>query len=134
MVSRYWLVGRRRGGRRAGETAGVYVDRYRPRELAVVLVTLALALADTWLTVRFVARGGDEANPLLAWTFAGGGSAWFVSIKALVTVVGLWFLLLHVRFRRVCWLLGAALWVYLGVLVLHGVAAWLQATPADAPI
>ena len=41
---------RRRGGRRTGETTRIYVDRYAPRELSLVVGVLALALVVPLLT------------------------------------------------------------------------------------
>lgn len=65
MLSRWSLGGgRRRGGRRAGEEIGAFVDLYSLRVLVVLGLLLALNLLDAHFTLLFLARGGAEGNPL----------------------------------------------------------------------
>ncbi len=99
MLSRYWLRGRRRGGRRQGETSGIYVDRYARTEVAVVLTILALAVADVVLTGMHLHAGGAEVNPWLDALLARFGLAAMAAAKLAVTGGALFVLLLHVRWR-----------------------------------
>ncbi|HLU38054.1 MAG TPA: DUF5658 family protein [Planctomycetota bacterium] len=66
MLSRYaWHGGRRRAGRRAGETTNIYVDQHGPALLAVVVALTALNFLDAYFTVLFLSYGGQELNPLV---------------------------------------------------------------------
>lgn len=118
LLSRYWLVGRRRGGRRAEESRDLYVDRYAPGEWGLAAAILALSCADLWLTLRHLARGGSEANPLMAWLLELGVGA-FGFVKIATTAAGLLILLLHVRFRWVRGLLTFAAGLYAALMVWH---------------
>lgn len=118
LLSRYWLVGRRRGGRREEESRNLYVDRYAPAEWGLAAAILALSCADLWLTLRHLARGGSEANPLMAWLLEFGAGT-FAFVKIATTVAGLFILLLHVRFRRVRGLLTFAAGLYAALMVWH---------------
>ena len=73
MVSRYWLHGRRRGGRRDGERQGIYVDRYTRLESVLIGWIAGAAVADLALTLLHLSQGGEEANPLMAWFLHVGG-------------------------------------------------------------
>jgi len=119
MISRYWLHGRRRGGRREGEVRGIYVDRYTRTEGALILWVMVAALADLGLTLLHLAAGGEEANPVMAWFLETGGALGFASAKLLMTAGAALFLLWHVRFRGT----QVALWglaaLYAGVMVYH---------------
>ena len=126
-LSRYWLRGRRRGGRRAGEIADVYVDRYRPAEWALVLGLLALALVDWAWTLAHLARGVEEANPLLALAVQRGGVVGFSLVKLAATFAPIAVLALHLRFRVARALLPVALAVYGSVLAVHVVAQLVAA-------
>jgi hypothetical protein len=96
ILSRYWLVGRRRGSGDPDE----YVDRYRPSEWALVLSVLVLSAADLVLTLWYLEMGGEEANPVMALALRGGYLT-FTIVKMGMTLLGLTFVLLHIRFRRV---------------------------------
>jgi len=127
-LSRFWLFGRRRGGRRGDENANVYVDRYDQSELLLVAGVLVLSLLDMVFTLVHLDAGGSEANPIMAWTLAWGGTLGFKLVKVGTTLLGLLVLLIHVRFRRVKNLLTFAFLVYAGVLVFHFYLAHLRAT------
>lgn len=116
--SRYWLRGRRRDGRRDGERTNIYVDRYTKWEWTLVLSVLLLSLADLLFTIRHVALGGEEANPVMAWAMQWGDLV-FSLIKLGITAAGLLVLLLHARFRRVRTLLNVALVLYAALLGYH---------------
>ncbi|MGH7162548.1 MAG: DUF5658 family protein [Planctomycetota bacterium] len=117
-ISRYWLRGRRRGGRRTGERRDLYIDRYRAADWALVLTILVLSVCDLVFTLYHLATGGEEANPVMAWVLRGGERA-FASVKLGTTVLGLAVLLVHARFRRVRALLVVAALLYAAVLVYH---------------
>jgi hypothetical protein len=118
LLSRYWLVGRRRGARRAEESDNLYVDRYTPGEWGLVAAILALSCADLEFTLRHLGRGGSEANPLMAWLL-GFGADTFGLVKIATTLAGLFLLLLHVRFRHVRALLTFTAGLYAALMVWH---------------
>ena len=117
-LSRYWLIGRRRGGRRTGEDIDIYVDRYTSYELLMVLALFVLAIADLILTLVHLSHGGAEANPIMALAYKGGDMV-FGTIKMGVTTVCLLLLLIHIRFRRIPYLLAFAFVLYAGVFIYH---------------
>ncbi|MEM8710256.1 MAG: DUF5658 family protein [Planctomycetota bacterium] len=125
MLSRYWLRGRRRqAGRRAGDVAHVYVDRYTRAETLLITWLLISSAADLALTLLHLSQGGTEANPIMDWFLVRGGTAAFVAAKLGLTAIPGLFLLLHVRFRgtRIALVgLGA---MYGVLLAYHAVAAW----------
>lgn len=100
LLSRFWLRGQRRGGRRRDEARSIYVDRYEPREWVLILGIVVLSIADLVLTLLYVQAGGEEANPVMAWALSHGPDV-FALIKLGVTVVGVLVLLLHIRYPRV---------------------------------
>jgi hypothetical protein len=122
MLSRYWLGGRRLGGRRGEEKGSIYVDRYTREEVALVAWIGVTAVLDLLLTLRHLAVGGEEANPVMRLALEGGGPGLFAAIKLLMTFSAALFLLLHVRFRGT----RAALWglalLYGAVMLYHAVA------------
>ena len=123
MFSRYWLTGRRRGGRRDGERTGIYVDRYTAAEWTQALGLLAFSIADMILTLIYIEQGGEEANPIMAAALAMGTPV-FVVAKVGLTALGSLFLLTHIRFVWV----RRALWMLLGLyLALLGYHVWLRA-------
>jgi hypothetical protein len=109
MLSRYLLTGRRRGGRRASETEHIYVDRPGPWVVAGFLSLVLLSAADAWFTLNALAKGAEEANPVMRAALSLGNTG-FVIVKTLVTVVCGAFLALHKTWRlgRLC------LWFALG--------------------
>ena len=117
-LSRHWLIGRRSGGRRAGEVVDIYVDRYTTSEWLIVLGVFFLSFADLVLTLAYLANGGAEANPIMAFAYR-GGSVVFSAIKMGVTFSCLLLLLIHIRFRRIPHLLAFAFLIYAGVFVYH---------------
>jgi len=119
MLSRYWLRGRRRAGRRDGEVRNVYVDRCSRGEAALVVALLVLALVDGAWTLAHLGRGVSEANPLMAWAWSTGGSAGFAALKVGVTVSAVLFLLLHARFRLTRALLPVAIAGYAALMGVH---------------
>jgi len=129
IVSRFWLIGQRRRGRRAEERDNIYVDRYKLSDWVLVGGILVLSLLDMVFTLIHLQAGGTEANPVMAWTLAWGGHDGFKAVKIATTVVGLLVLLVHVRFRRVRALLTVAFLVYAAVFVFHIYLSWLRMAP-----
>ncbi len=94
-VSRFWLRGQRMGPRRAEERAGeYYVDRYSARTLLLVLIIIALSIADAFLTLYLIGHGAAEVNPVMAH-FLDYGPAAFLAAKYLLTVSAILLLLIH---------------------------------------
>ena len=119
MLSRYLRRGRRLGARRGEEAVNIYVDRYHFAEWAPILALFAMATMDWLWTLRHLSRGIEEANPILAWTLAAGGTAAFSITKVSISVLGCGFLLLHARFRYTRVLLPVALAAYAYVMAIH---------------
>ena len=128
LVSAYWLTGRRRGGRRAGELTNVYVDRCAGFEVTLVLTLIGLAVIDWAWTLVHLRYGVEEANPILRVVLESGGVWAFSAVKLGITWVAGAFLLRHVRFRVTRWLLPPAIAVYATLLLVH--AATSLATSA----
>ena len=118
MLSRWFLRGRRRGGRRAGEVDHVYVDRLGGWMLAAFLIVIGLSLIDAGFTLYLLKRGATEANPVMRAALHLGDRA-FVLIKTLVTVGAAGFLVLHKNWPlgRLC--LALALLGYAALTLYH---------------
>jgi len=126
VLSRHWLIGRRREGRRTGERSNIYVDRYSAWDWTLVIGVLTLSLLDMVFTLVHLNAGGTEANPVMAWALEWGGHGGFKAVKIATTIVGLAVLLVHVRFRRVRALLTVAFLVYAGVFCFHIYLTWIR--------
>lgn len=119
MISTYTLFGgSRTAGRRACESANIYVDRF-PFGMSLLLVGIFfLNVLDAVLTLLHLQRGGEEANPFMAMALSFGPQAFFF-IKCGVTAAALLFLLMHVRFHYVRKVLGTVFGVYCCVFCYH---------------
>ena len=108
---------RRARGRRAVDRKG-YVDRYSKQDVALLLAIFLLNVADAFLTMIWLHRGGREANPVMDYFLAIGPAA-FLTQKILV--VGCWLILLlvHKNFRFAKIGLYASLAVYSLLLIVH---------------
>ncbi len=108
---------RRARGRRAADRKG-YVDRYSKQDVALLLAIFLLNVADAFLTMIWLHRGGREANPVMDYFLALGPAA-FLAQKILV--VGFWLILLlvHKNFRFAKVGLYASLAVYSLLLIIH---------------
>ena len=111
MLSRYLFIGRRRSGRRGGETEKTYVDRPGVWVVVAFALVTVLSVADAFLTLDDLSKGAKEANPVMRAALS-LGTGTFVILKTCVTVVGAAFLCLHKNWPlgRVC--LGLALLAY----------------------
>ena len=121
MFSRYWLRGRRRGGRRQGEIERVYVDVYTRSELALVLGLLFLSVVDLVLTEQHLSVGGAEANPVMAFVLQAGGARGFALVKVALTLPAAVVLLVHQRFRLARRAMVVLFAVYACLMVWHAV-------------
>ena len=119
IFSRFALSGRRRGGRRDGETRNIYVDRYSSEEWLLASGVLVLSFADLVFTLVHLSVGGKEANPVMDWFLQIGGTHAFTIAKTAFTLLGVSVLLLHVRFDRVKVLMRLAFALYLALFVFH---------------
>jgi hypothetical protein len=114
---------RRARGRRASDQIG-YVDRYSKRDVGLLFAIFLLNIADAFMTMLWLHRGGQEANPVMAF-FLDIGPFAFLAQKCLV--VGFWLILLlvHKNFRFAKIGLYASLAVYALLLVIHfGIVAF----------
>jgi hypothetical protein len=132
LLSRFSLGrGGRVGGRRRGERDNVYVDRYDPRDLKMVVAILVLNILDAWLTLVYIGYGGTEANPV-ARTLLEWGTGWFVGAKSLLVTGCLLFLAVHKTFRGVRPALRVLCAFYGGLLIYHLVLQARAIIPALA--
>jgi hypothetical protein len=90
--------GRRRSGRRQGESRRAYVDTFSASDVALLLGIFLLNIFDALFTLLWLQRGGEEANPLMAYLLDMGEGA-FVFQKCIVVGVWLIVLLVHKNFR-----------------------------------
>jgi hypothetical protein len=98
MVSRYTFFGGRRvAGRRQGEKENVYVDVYKPRLVALLLLFFSLTVIDSVSTLIYLGKGGRELNPVAQWMIDQGGT-FFVMAKGVVSGLCLLFVMLHKNF------------------------------------
>lgn len=122
-LSRYWLRGRRRRGRRAEDARHPYVDRYAWTDVLLVAAIIVLCLADTLLTLEVLEYGAIEANPLMDLLIR-QGTGTFGAIKLGVTVLGMLFLLTHIRVRRVRAATLGVLALYSALMLWHLWVSW----------
>lgn len=119
-LSRFTMFGRRIRGRRRGEAQNVYVDRYTKHEWTLALGILFMSLTDLVLTLQYLDRGGEEANPIMRWALEGGQDS-FTTWKIALTLAGAVFLLVHARFRKVRTALQMLFGMYVILLGYHAV-------------
>jgi hypothetical protein len=97
-LSSFFGRGRRRTGRREGETDRTYVDTFTPREVALLLLIFILNIFDAFFTLLWLQRGGAEANPFMAFLLEIGEGA-FLLQKCIVVGIWLIVLMIHKNFR-----------------------------------
>jgi hypothetical protein len=103
------LSPRRRFGRRASDDE-LPVDFYEPRLLIPVAAMLLLSIADGFLTIRLMAGGAEETNPLLAFVL-NEHPRLFAAVKMLLTGLGVVVLVALAR-ARVFKLVRVSLFLY----------------------
>lgn len=117
MLSRYtFFGGRRRGARRDGEAANIYVDVYSPQLVALLLVFFGLTVIDSVSTLVYLGKGGRELNPIAQWMID-QGSLFFVMFKGVLSGLCLLFVMLHKNFKpaRTAMAIGFTFYFLLGV-------------------
>jgi len=94
------------------------VDRYTKRDVVLLLSVFLLNVGDAFFTMRWLERGGKEANPVMDF-FLDIGPGAFLAQKCLV--VGFWLLILvvHKNFRFARIGLYATLGVYALLMIVH---------------
>lgn len=122
-ISRFWLRGRRRGGRRADDARAPYVDRYKTGDVLLALGIVVLCTADYLLTMELLPLGAVEANPVMDF-FIRQGSGAFGAAKLGVTLFGMLFLLMHIRVRRVRAAMLVVLVLYVALMFWHLWVSW----------
>ena len=119
MLSRYTLVGRRRGNRRATDPQSNYfVDFARGSNLVALILVLLLILADTVSTLHIVNRGGGEANPLMRWMLE-LSPFWFAFVKTASALAAFLLLGVHVKWSIGRRLTALLLLAYGALIVWH---------------
>ncbi len=112
------LGGRRRKGRRVGETSGVFVDLHGLMLFTVALAIVALNVLDAWFTILLLSYGGQEMNPVVAVVLTWGIGP-FIACKSVGIGVCLAFLTLTKNFPISKIGMGAVLLGYLSLLIWH---------------
>jgi hypothetical protein len=119
MISRYtFFGGRRRAGRRDGESENIYVDVYSPRLVLLLLFFFALTVVDSVSTLIYLGKGGEELNPVAQWMID-QGSIYFVLVKGVLSGLCLLFVMLHKTFRPARYALGVGLAFYTALGAYH---------------
>ena len=123
-----WITPLRREGGRRDSDRFWYVDRYTRRDVVLLLTIFILNVGDAYFTMRWLDRGGREANPFMDFFLDIGPTA-FLLQKCLV--VGFWLLLLlvHKNFRFARLGLYASLAVYFVLMVVHFAIVLLGVEP-----
>ena len=114
------LHGRRAGFRRAAEGYRAYVDQPSRRSILLVLFILLSSILDAFLTLRYLGKGGSEANPAMAFVLQQGPSL-FLHVKMSLTGLGAWLLAAHEHFPLAFRGLHAMAIAYGILLVVHAV-------------
>jgi len=84
-VTRSSLFGTRKHIRRVEDRQRYfYVDRYSVRAVVTVVATIVLSLTDAVLTLKLVATGAEETNPVMDF-FLQRGAVPFLVVKYLLT-------------------------------------------------
>jgi|SRR6188768_330091 hypothetical protein len=91
------LSPRRRTGRRASDHE-LPVDFHDRRLLVPVIAVMLLSITDAFLTVKLMANGAYETNPLLAFVLSGHPRL-FASVKMVLTGLGVTLLVVLARAR-----------------------------------
>ena len=113
---------RRARGRRASDQTG-YVDRYSKWDVALLFAIFMLNIADAYMTMLWLHRGGREANPIMDFFLDIGPGAFLIQ-KCVIVGVWLVVLLVHKNFRfaRIGLYLSLAMYTVL-MLVHFGIIA-----------
>jgi len=121
---------RRARGRRTSDQAG-YVDRYSRRDVALILTVFVMNVGDAFFTMLWVARGGEEANPVMDFFIEIGPGAFLIQ-KCIVVGAWLVVLLVHKNFRFARIGLYGSLVVYAVLMLVHFGIIALGIEPPDS--
>lgn len=116
---------RRRSNRRDNEYEGL-LDWHEPHLLFLAIMILLLSVADAFLTVTLIARGAEEANPVMAYLLEQAPRL-FAFVKMAFTGTGLivFVALARARVFRVIRISNIIHWCMLGYVLLILYEAWL---------
>ena len=109
--------------RRAGAGHQASGEGRARRTVGLTLFVCVASLLDARLTLDHLARGGEEANPVLALALT-HGTALFLSLKIGLTGAGVWILTAHQRLPLAARGLQGLALGYGTVLVYHLVLCW----------
>ena len=119
MFSRYAFVnGRREAGRRRGETANIFVDRYGQLTFLLASAILLLNALDAFFTLLFLGLGGQELNPV-AQGLLDMGPMVFLGVKTFGIGLCTLYLVMVRKFRGVGWGFAAVLGIYVLLICWH---------------
>jgi hypothetical protein len=119
MFSRFTLFGgRRKGGRRGGETNAIYVDQLGLKAGVILVLIFVFHCLDAGFTLFHLTRGGKELNPFMGFLIGISPSA-FLGVKLGLAAVGLSFLGLHKNFPHVRKGIVFLFLLYAGVVLYH---------------
>ena len=93
-----FLKSRRRRARRDGERRGVFVDWHHPWLFFLGVGIMLMSVVDAFLTLRLLGFGAIEANPVMRLAM-GVDTAWFVTLKVLMTAFAVFVLVYASRYR-----------------------------------
>jgi Domain of unknown function (DUF5658) len=119
------ITPRRRGNRR-GHEAESLVDWHEPHLLFLAIMILLLSVTDAFLTLTLIARGAEEANPVMDFLL-GETPRLFAFVKMSLTGAGIVVLVALGRARvfRVVRISNIMHWCMLGYVLLIAYEAWL---------
>lgn len=119
-LSRHSHSGSRRHARRTDDhtSGGYYIDWYEPQLLLTILGILLLCLADSYMTIKIIASGGEELNIVMDLLISESIFVFIIG-KYLMTSGSLIFLVAHRNFKvfhhkfTVAHILSALLMLYI---------------------
>lgn len=117
MLSRYsFRGGRRRSGRRVGESEGQFIDVYNPSIVYLLIFFFFLTVLDSVSTLVYLGKGGRELNPVAQWMID-QGPTFFIVTKGVLSAACLMFVMLHKNFKaaRIALGLGFGFYFLLGL-------------------
>lgn len=119
------LTPRRRENRRGDDLDGL-IDWHEPHLLFLAIVILLLSMTDAFLTLKLIADGADEANPIMAYLLERAPRL-FALIKMALTGAGIVVLVALARARvfRIIRISNIIHWCLLGYVVLIAYEGWL---------
>ncbi|HMQ20980.1 MAG TPA: DUF5658 family protein [Planctomycetota bacterium] len=119
MLSRWtFFGGRREAGRREGENANVFVDRYGQGTFLLATAIVLLNALDAFFTLLFLGLGGEELNPV-ALRLLEMGPMVFLGVKTLGIGLCTMYLVIVSKYRGVIWGFLSVVAIYSALLAWH---------------